>query len=342
MHCQRAARLSGREGELGGREHFGFRDGFSQPAVEGGGRRDVDGEGILRWPPALRSWRPIRLGEFLLGHTDEDHQVAGELTADSPLHNGTFMVWRKLRQDVDAFNAYFERLDGDRYMLKAKAVGRWPDGTSLEDAPWAQPAPRPAHHRPSNAFSYGDDQQGARCPLGAHVRRANPRTTLKWGTVRTRRHRLIRRGLPYTDEDGTVGLIFVCFNASIPRQFELVQGDWLMNGDAFGLGIEQDFLLGSGGPGQMLRIPGQGSRTARFIPRESEQFVFTRGGAYLFMPGIAALRRMAAGPPPQERSRRHRPVTIAFGLLTGALLSSRRGLKQRRSVHDQTHPQLLG
>jgi len=347
VHCQRAGRLTGPPSEpgdgegFGVREHFGFQDGFSQPAVEGSGR-DAKGEGILRWPPELGRWRPLRLGEFLLGHLDEDRQIAGELTADSPLHNGTFMVWRKLRQEVVAFKDYFDGLDGEREMLEAKAVGRWQDGTSLEDSPWAKPATDPDQRQPGNAFSYADDEQGERCPIGAHVRRANPRTTLKWGTVRTRRHRLIRRGLPYTDKDGTVGLIFVCFNASIPRQFELVQGDWLMNGDAFGLGPEQDLLLGSGGPEEVLRIPGQGSRPARFFARGSEQFVVTRGGSYLFMPGIAALRRMAAGPPPRGRSRRDRPAMIALGLVTGGLVSLGRRLEQRGRVHNQPHAKLLG
>jgi Dyp-type peroxidase family len=334
VHHQKAGKLRPEQPGVGAREQFGFRDGFSQPVVEeGGSERQVDGEGLLRWPPVLDCWRPVKLGEFLLGHLDEDHQVAGTKSAASPLYNGTFMVWRKLRQDVGAFDRYFAGFGEQSQELAAKAVGRWRDGTSLEDAPWAQPPERDDHTKPGNDFSYASDRDGARCPIGAHVRRANPRTTLNWGTVRTRRHRLIRRGMPYVDADGSRGLIFVCFNASIGRQFELVQGDWLMDGDAFGLGTEQDPLLGENGEGDMLRVPAQGARGARFLPRGGRRFVYTMGGRYLFMPGIAALRRMAEGPPSQERVPCPSAATVVVGLTTGVIYSSlRRSLHKRRRI----------
>ncbi len=100
-----------------------------------------------------------------------------------------------------------------------------------------------------------------RCPLGAHVRRSNPRDALGFRTERTRRNRIIRRGLPYVDRDETRGLIFVCFNASITRQFEQIQGNWLMSGDTFGVGAERDFLTAGLDPGQSsLRMTIQGDR----------------------------------------------------------------------------------
>jgi Dyp-type peroxidase, C-terminal len=129
------------------------------------------------------------------------------------------------------------------------------------------------------------------------VRRANPRDALGFHTERTRRNRIIRRGMPYVDEDGTRGLIFVCFNASISRQFEQIQGNWLMSGDTFGLGDQRDFLTAGLDPGQAAeRMTIQGDRAAppRFPTREA-QFVTVRGGHYLFVPGIAALSRIAGG-----------------------------------------------
>jgi hypothetical protein len=159
--------------------------------------------------------------------------------------------------------------------------------------------------KPSNEFDYGNDPDGVRCPLGAHVRRANPRVGLKWGTTRTKRHRIIRRGMPYHDGEtsGTRGLIFVCFNADIARQFELIQGQWLMDGDAFGLGSDQDFLLGHDDPAGKTTIQGDRQRPARFLRRPDEQFVTTRGGYYLFVPGLSALESIAAGPAPRTRWR---------------------------------------
>jgi Dyp-type peroxidase family len=301
VHDQRADMLGG------DREHFGFRDGFSQPALQGiaEDRRSRRGEGVQR--PRLRlsgaRWRSVRLGEFVLGHEDEDGVVPGE--RDPLLVNGTFMVWRKLEQHVDAFNAWIREHAGDgeqaEEILRAKILGRWPSGDSLirrpvgtayadgTDAPEAR-----RHDLEINDFSYASDPGGVHCPLGAHVRRSNPRDALGFRTERTRRNRLIRRGMPYVDPDGSRGLVFVCFNASITRQFEQVQGKWLMGGDPFGLGEDRDFLTAGRDPGQSsLRMTIQGDRVhpPSFVERAAP-FVTVRGGYYLFVPGLKALRTM--------------------------------------------------
>ena len=112
----------------------------------------------------------------------------------------------------------------------------------------------------SNNFRYLDvDADGRRCPFGAHIRRSNPRDALGWPGLNDAgllsfRHRVIRRGMPYgpplpadvLEDDGIDrGLVFVCFNASISRQFESVQLQWLNDGNGFHLGHDSDFLLGS-------------------------------------------------------------------------------------------------
>jgi Dyp-type peroxidase family len=292
----------------GGREHFGFRDGFSQPALEGVSedRRSRRGEGVQRPRRRLtgEAWRNVKLGEFVLGHEDEDGVVAGG--RDPLLVNGTFMVWRKLRQDVDAFARWIEAHAGDsdaaQDALRAKILGRWPSGDSLVRRPAAttyragDDDPR-GHDLEINDFTYAEDAAGVRCPLGAHVRRSNPRDALGFRTERSRRNRIIRRGLPYVDRDESRGLIFVCFNASIARQFEQIQGNWLMGGDAFGLGVERDFLTAGLDPGQpsvRMTIQGDRRRPPSFITR-TQQFVTVRGGHYLFVPGLSALRTIAGG-----------------------------------------------
>jgi Dyp-type peroxidase family len=322
-----------RPNQFGEREPFGFRDGFSQPAVAGSGAWSGEhekGEGALKKPWRLDCWRPLKLGEFLLGHGDEEGVTPGGDDARSPSFNGTFMVWRKLEQDVDAFHSFFRSqagADGCPLALEAKVVGRWHDGTALVKAPYAQPPPRPGPTRPSNEFDYDDDPEGARCPKGAHVRRANPRASLGWGTERTRRHRIIRRGLPYQDADRKRGLIFVCFNASINRQFELIQGSWLMDGEAFGLGREQDFLLGSRESAPTMTIHGERHQRARYLRRPDKPLVVTRGGYYLFLPGIGALKRMAKGKPPKPAPPAPSPAKLIVGLAVGVAvaLGRRRG-----------------
>jgi Dyp-type peroxidase family len=336
---QDAAATPSAEGSVE-RDRFGFSDGFSQPVVDlevedhYTSQREAIGEGVLRRPWSMGRWRSLRPGEFLLGHRDEDGVTAGDFDAASPHHNGTFMVWRKLEQHVDAFEQFFRDAGDctDAKMLKAKVVGRWQDGTSLVDARWTEPAARSG--KPGNGFSYFEDGDGARCPVGAHVRRANPRESLGYGTERTKRHRIIRRGLPYKDAHGE-GLVFVCFNASISRQFELVQGSWLMDGDAFGLGTEQDFLLGQGGPEAMMTIPGDRQTPAKFLSGRKQVFVTPRGGHYLFLPGLRALRAMAdgpsAGPPERTRSRKR----ALFGITIG--ITVRRCLKERGAVDHEAH-----
>jgi Dyp-type peroxidase family len=293
------------------REHFGFRDGFSEPAIKGVSedRRSARGEGAQRprWRLGGEPWRTLALGEFVLGHKDEDGVVPGQ--GDRLLRNGTFMVWRKLEQHVDAFEQWIgEQTGGDcaaAGLLKARIVGRWPDGASLIRRPPGDRsvagAPDRANARSEiNDFVYGGDADGLHCPLGAHVRRAYPRDALGYRTERTRRSRIIRRGVPYTEDQPAAaparrGLIFVCFNASIARQFEQIQSNWLMGGDAFGLSGDRDFLTGGldhAGDTTRMMIQGDRAHPPQFLTRD-RQFVTVRGGYYLFVPGLEALRRIS-------------------------------------------------
>ncbi len=295
------------------REHFGFSDGFSQPAVDGasGDRRPARGEGMQRqiwWRLLGDRWRNIRLGEFVLGHEDEDGVVPGE--DHSLLANGTFMVWRKLQQHVEVFDEWLREQAGPdpgaQKLLAARIVGRWRNGNSLILRPpsgrsggfengWADGDPSPESPKINN-FVYGDDPNGLRCPLGAHVRRSYPRDALGYRTERSRRNRIIRRGMSYTD-GAERGLVFVGFNASISRQFEQIQGNWLMHGDAFGLGADRDFLTGGlhrDGDTERMLIAGDRNDPPAIVTRD-RQFVTVRGGYYLFVPGISALRAIADG-----------------------------------------------
>jgi Dyp-type peroxidase family len=305
--------------DKGHRDRFGFADGLSQPAIEG---VDVDavGDGVYAISsrrPGLRGssrvalaelgllrperkWRPVRAGEFLLGYENED----GALPAGSgtPLGlNSTFMVYREIDEDPQAFEKYVEEnaahfgIDADT--LRAKIVGRWPNGTSA------------THHRASddqavrhplraNDFRYGDDPDGFGCPLGAHTRRANPRDGLPGSAEQTMRHRIIRRGMPYgpgidAKEPDREGLAFVCYCADIKNGFEFIQREWINDGTTFGLGSQKDFLLqdwrlddnGTDDVGTPMVIPGY--RPVVLEPPDAP-FVQVRGCAYLFVPSRSA------------------------------------------------------
>jgi Dyp-type peroxidase family len=285
-HTVEAATLAG------AREHFGFRDGFSQPAI----RDEVAGPRVGEGTPLrFGRWRDVAPGEFVLGYEDED---GGPPAApDAPFdRNASFMVLRKLRQHVDRFSAFLRQHAGPdeerQRWLAAKMLGRWQNGTPLTTWPDG-PGPDDVDNRELNAFRFGGDRAGLRCPVGAHVRRANPRDALGWQGRLTKRHRIVRRGMPYGPppadralDDGTErGLMFVCLQASIARQFEVVQGRWLNDGDAFGLGDDRDFLVGSGSARGKMTVPGD----PPLLLRPQPDFVTTRGGDYFFVPSLTAL-----------------------------------------------------
>jgi Dyp-type peroxidase family len=324
------------------REHFGFADGCSQPAVEGVDDDPV-GDGLyarrpltwwrgLQWLELLtedlglrhvpRRWRPVRTGEFLLGYENEDGRHPDGPPA--PLGpNGTFMVYRELDQNVRAFEKFVhdkaggleqearERAEQERNgddtspevdynnLIRAKIVGRWPDGTPLALSP---DSPNPAiatDRRRANNFLYRADRDGyradldgVRCPLGAHVRRTNPRDALPGGAERTMRHRIIRRGMPYgppyeasKDDGERRGLAFVCFSSSIANGFEFIQRGWCNDGGAFGLGADQDFLLRQ--DATTMVIPARDDGTV-VLDAPAEPFVTVRGCEYLFLPSRRA------------------------------------------------------
>jgi Dyp-type peroxidase family len=300
IHQQDSALLAG------SREHFGYADGFAQPAIEGASDDRARGGGV---PLKDGEWRPLAAGEFVLGYPDEDTRVDPKrrlpTAPAAPLgRNGTYMVWRKLYQDValwrrvlrDAARLY----NGDEHKLSAKVVGRWRNGAPLVTHPDAQPERFDPQAPGGNDFRYDGDRDGMRCPLGSHVRRSNPRDALGFEGHLSFRHRMIRRGMPYgralpegvlTDDGEDRGLVFVSFQASISRQFEGVQVQWLNAGNIFGLGHDKDFLLGDpDGTGKMT-IQG----TPPFFLAPQEVFVRTRGGEYLFVPGMTALAALADG-----------------------------------------------
>ncbi len=167
-----------------------------------------------------------------------------------------------------------------------------PETVPLEATPIAPPTEPSA--RGDNDFLFGvEDPQAVRCPFGAHIRRANPRDSLDPGSMEqvsiSNRHRILRVGRLYTPEgNGHPGLLFMCLNGDIERQFEFVQQTWLVSPAFHGLIGEQDPLNSHGGD----------KTTGYLVPtldgpvrlKRLPQFVRTLGGGYYFMPSRSLLR----------------------------------------------------
>jgi deferrochelatase/peroxidase EfeB len=227
--------------------------------------------------------------------------------------DGSYMVVRELKQDVVAFwqsmrdNAARIRQRDPEHSghvtttwLAERAVGRNTKGDLLCPAGYLPPN---AYDQPENDFGFHDrDVHGVGCPAGSHVRRSNPRDGLAPtpGEKQTlldaaNNHRILRRGRKFGStisvppkEDGVDrGLLFVCLNTDIARQFEFVQQTWLLNPNFATLFDETDPLVGPKGTMTIREEP-----LRRIV--DVETFVQMAGGDYFFLPSIPALSYLAS------------------------------------------------
>jgi deferrochelatase/peroxidase EfeB len=166
-----------------GYEHFGFRDGISQPAIRGLATSSYPQGSDQAVPPQ----DVIAGGEFVLGYPRQQPSDP----ADDPLtprpdwtENGSYLVFRRLRQDVRGFQDFLSReaarLGTTVDLLGAKLVGRYRSGAPLVGAGNATQDPGTTKpdvlekHR-INAFGYSTDPDGTQVPRAAHIRKAYPR-----------------------------------------------------------------------------------------------------------------------------------------------------------------------
>jgi Dyp-type peroxidase family len=294
------------DGQWTTKEHFGYTDGFGNPDFDGLVRDTVPGQGKLT---SDAKWAPLATGEYLLGYPDEASELPVSPVPYLLATNGTFMVYRKLHENVATFRKYLEekgrQYQGGKEKLASKFVGRWRDGTPTELSP-DKPDPATVKNGDRNTnFTYGKDLDGTRCPIGSHIRRTNPRDAFGFDGKLVNRRRIMRRGLPYgpyvpegqpvRDEDDR-GIIFMALGASLFRQFEFVQQQWVQYGNDAHLGNDRDLLLGNQGEHGKFIIPGTADpQNPPFICAHLPDFVELRGGDYFFLPSITALRMIASG-----------------------------------------------
>ncbi len=307
-----------RPGRESGHEHFGFRDGISQPGIRGltpvsrpiaAPNQGLPGQ-VLVWP-----------GEFILGYPGQDPHDPVKPGPVAPLpapwaRNGSYMVFRRLEQRVPEFRAFVAaqaaRLGMDPDLLAARMVGRWRSGAPLELAPLEDKAWLGGDAKRNNDFDYADDPLQRACPYAAHIRKTNPRDDVPGQKAEILTHRIMRAGIPFGPEvmpgetrtSHSRGLMFVCYQASIPRQFEFIQSHWADNPNFVNGKVRPDNgnpvtpgfdpIIGQA-PGNGARAmdepypnyPAGNRRTTLDMP---SQFVVLTAAAYFFVPSITALR----------------------------------------------------
>lgn len=297
--------------------HFGYRHGIAQPAIIGVAPRKRfarDGQA------------PVPAGEFLLGHPN----AAGgtyRVLPEELSSNSSYGVFRILEQDVAGFEAmlaHFAAQTGlDTELIAAKILGLWRNGNPLTLVPDAQGTALPDAQLNDFGFISSDpakdDTLGLKCPIGAHIRRNNPRDAAVTGTGSTH-HRIVRRAMPYGPQYDPArpdtharGLIGFFINASIRNQFEFLSSEWNRRDDfvksatgpqgaaagnaVFNISGEDVFLGVNDPASSSFTLPARGPKgSANRSLRGFSRLVTTRGGVYCFFPSIRGLLYLAGLP----------------------------------------------
>jgi Dyp-type peroxidase family len=280
-------------------EHFGYRDGISQPLfyaidVREALRDDLHKKGFRHFDPAA----PLALA------LAKDQNGLVRDPKGVHLSYGSYFVFRKYRQDVDAFEEVVKELAGSlrtrimneasrRDLAKAFIVGRFPDGTPVA----TQESQGRTCSRP-NDFLF--DNSASRCPLRAHILRTGQRGS---GTLtgindfaNDHLHRIIRRGITYQEKEEK-GLLFMCFQRSLSQQFEFIQSRWA------NWGPQPDRLIGLakatqqgvwprswGDPSYDFRSPQSGIPISNHL----RSMISLRGGEYFFAPSKSFLMKISS------------------------------------------------
>ena len=307
-------------------EHFGFNDGIGQPVMEGTGNKQRQlartnhatelpaGEFLMGFTNVYG----VTADSPVVAAADDSQNSLKDVPPETTgLHaqsgmkdlgrNGSYLVFRHLAQDVTKFWNFVDQaihdsndpLAADR--LAAKFVGRWKSGAPLVLSPKCDDTSLGSE----NNFDYLDkDPRGFKCPIGSHIRRSNPRDALGPDTATAltsaNRHRILRRGRSYGDRAKDVrvpdgkdrGLIFICLNSDIERQFEFVQQTWINNPVFGGLDGEVDPLVGNISKGDSIFTVQ--SEPLRTRIHGLSRFVTVKGGAYFFLPSMRALKDLAS------------------------------------------------
>lgn len=281
-------------------EHFGFRDGVSQPLFL---KRDIDKErensDFSKWDP--RAPLNLVLCKDPLGKKEESY--------------GSFLVYRKLEQNVKGWKDDVDKLaetlkgsgDPDPALAGAYTMGRFQDGTPVV----LQQTPSHKHPEENN-FNYADDPLGLKCPFHAHARKTNPRGEIQKqinpdvSLEKEKMNRIVRRGINYGHLPGEnptkdAGLLFLCFQASLSNQFHVMQHGWANARDFVQPNVGTDAVIGveKNDKGTVVTETyqwptnwGQSGQTEA----DFTHWVTMKGGEYFFAPSMSFLKDLASPP----------------------------------------------
>jgi Dyp-type peroxidase family len=265
-----------------GHEHFGFKDGVSQPRIAG-----------TKW--GLDP--PVAAGEFVLGYPDQTGKPSG---AGLPAwaQNGSFLAFVQMHQHVGAFWHAMKQ--------QAQQFGVEP----AEVAAWIVGRRRDAEGTPLCTLPSRESHIGR-----AYARWLPPSESLRHRILR----RGIPYGPPLAGdepEDGRPrGLYFLTYQADIERQFEHVWTQWLNSQNFPVRAAGRDGLVGQVvDPGSVRSGAGTSAPVPPWSPSQLRPAIVPRGcqplggialrlatfvtplyGTYFFAPSVESLSSLATG-----------------------------------------------
>ena len=279
--------------------HFGYTDGISLTSIRGGPER---------FPPDHQ--KPCEPWLFVLLDEAENYFVPEPREFGL---NGSFAVFKMIETDVVGFENFLQshKQTIDPELLAAKICGRWRNGVPLALSPDTDSPSGGISAEQLNNFEYvnadgSGDPKGLRCPVGAHMRRINPRGQPITGQGRpggsNNTHRLIRRGMPYGPAydpkqpyDGVErGLLGYFINSSIENQYEFVLQNWV-NDSEFAGAVRlppkaKDPMIGTQDPAASIFVIPQADRRPPIKITGFSSFITTKAAAYCFLPSITAIK----------------------------------------------------
>ncbi len=283
--------------------HFGYNDGISMTTIQGGPEH---------YPPDHQ--RPCEPWLFVLRDEAENYYVPEPRELGL---NGSFACFKMIRTDVVGFENFLQSNKDkiDPELLAAKLCGRWRNGVPLALSPDTDSPPGGISPAQLNNFEYvnadgSGDPKGLRCPVGAHMRRINPRGQPVTGQGQAggsnNTHRLIRRGMPYgpvydptLPYDGIErGLLGYFINSNLENQYEFVLRQWVNDSEYAGAvrlhPRSKDPMIGTQDPAESIFVIPQANGAPPIKVTGFSTFVTTRAAAYCFLPSITAIRFIAA------------------------------------------------
>jgi deferrochelatase/peroxidase EfeB len=281
---------------------FGYTDGISMTTIRGGPERYTSDH-----------QQPCEPWLFVLRDDAENYFVPEPRELGL---NSSFAVFKMIKTDVVGFENFLQSNKDkiDPELLAAKICGRWRNGVPLALSPDTDNPPGGIAPEQMNDYEYvnadgSGDLKGLRCPVGAHMRRINPRgqpvtgQNAPGGSNNT--HRIIRRGMPYgpiydptKPYDGIErGLLGYFINSSIENQYEFVLGHWVNDSEFAGAvrlnPKSKDPMIGTQDPAESIFVIPQANGAPPIKVTGFSTFVTTKAAAYCFLPSITAIKFIA-------------------------------------------------